>query len=351
MSVSVQVPYKKYTAAPGATVFPTTFRVVLAGDLKVRVDGVVVTSGFTLSALGLSAGLDVTFTTPKVGGEVVELQRIIPKSRANDYQQLGNFDAATVNSDLDRAWMSLQEVGEETARAVKVPIGSAIDPTQLIADLLATQAASEAAAADAEADKLDAQAAAAAAAASAATTGLPALLAKALNFLRVKADETGYETRTPEQVRADIGAAKTGADDTITSMTALQAGGIPDGTVTAGKLSGSQSGSAPLYGCRAWVSFNGTGTVAINASGNVSSITDNGTGDYTINFTTAMPDANYCVLPGTVCTPAQSSSFQLGVMAAAVGGAATLKSTTQVRLLSAREIDYDLYEASVAIFR
>lgn len=53
------------------------------------------------------------------------------------------------------------------------------------------------------------------------------------------------------------------------------------------------SGTAPLYFCRAWVNFNGTGVVAIRASGNVSSITDNGTGDYTVNFTTAMPDANY----------------------------------------------------------
>jgi hypothetical protein len=53
------------------------------------------------------------------------------------------------------------------------------------------------------------------------------------------------------------------------------------------------SGTAPLYMCRAWVNFNGTGTVAIRASGNVSSITDNGTGDYTVNFTTAMADANY----------------------------------------------------------
>lgn len=52
-------------------------------------------------------------------------------------------------------------------------------------------------------------------------------------------------------------------------------------------------GTAPVYAARAWVNFNGTGTVAIRASGNVSSITDNGTGDYTVNFTTAMPDANY----------------------------------------------------------
>jgi hypothetical protein len=53
------------------------------------------------------------------------------------------------------------------------------------------------------------------------------------------------------------------------------------------------SGAAPLYMARAWVNFNGTGTVAIRASGNVSFITDNGVGDYTVNFGTAMSDANY----------------------------------------------------------
>jgi hypothetical protein len=81
------------------------------------------------------------------------------------------------------------------------------------------------------------------------------------------------------------------------------------------------NGSAPLYAARAWVNFNGTGTVAIRASGNVSSITDNGTGDYTVNFTTAMSDANYSVVgsvgrnlsgvtantPGNTFTPATGS--------------------------------------------
>jgi hypothetical protein len=62
---------------------------------------------------------------------------------------------------------------------------------------------------------------------------------------------------------------------------------------------------ATAYGCRAWVTFNGTGTPAISEDGNVSSITDHGTGDYTVNFTNAMPDANYSVntmnylIPGT----------------------------------------------------
>jgi hypothetical protein len=65
------------------------------------------------------------------------------------------------------------------------------------------------------------------------------------------------------------------------------------------------SGTAPLYMCRAWVNFNGTGTVAIRASGNVSSITDNGVGDYTVNFTTAMPDANF----STVVSVKREASF------------------------------------------
>lgn len=59
------------------------------------------------------------------------------------------------------------------------------------------------------------------------------------------------------------------------------------------KSSFNVSGSAPKYACRAWVNFNGTGTVSIRASGNVSSVTDNGTGRYTINFATDMPDSDY----------------------------------------------------------
>ena len=51
--------------------------------------------------------------------------------------------------------------------------------------------------------------------------------------------------------------------------------------------------SAVAYGCRAWINFNGTGTPAIRGSGNVTSIADNNTGEYTVTITNAMPDANY----------------------------------------------------------
>jgi len=70
------------------------------------------------------------------------------------------------------------------------------------------------------------------------------------------------------------------------------------------------SGTAPLYMCRAWVNFNGTGTVAIRASGNVSSITDNGVGNYRVNFTTAMPDANYA--PVGTAEDVSSGNFVTG---------------------------------------
>jgi hypothetical protein len=79
------------------------------------------------------------------------------------------------------------------------------------------------------------------------------------------------------------------------------------GTVIVDTINSSVSGTPPVFQangteigtlCRAWVNFNGIGTVAIRASFNVSSITDNGTGNYTINFTTAMPDANYGLSSG-----------------------------------------------------
>lgn len=67
------------------------------------------------------------------------------------------------------------------------------------------------------------------------------------------------------------------------------------------------SGSAPIYACRAWVNFNGTGTVAIMGSGNVSSITDYGTGYYKINFTTSLED-NFYSTCGSVSSRGGSDS-------------------------------------------
>ena len=87
-------------------------------------------------------------------------------------------------------------------------------------------------------------------------------------------------------------------------------------------------GTAPLYAARAWVNFNGTGTVAIRASGNVTSITDNNTGDYTVNFTTAMPDANYSF---NGMSERVSGTFEI-----VVNQSSTTPSTTALRVQTLR---------------
>ena len=85
------------------------------------------------------------------------------------------------------------------------------------------------------------------------------------------------------------------------------------------------------YGVRAWVNFNGTGTVAIREDGNVSSITDNGTGDYTVNFATALPDTNYCVVGSGISVsnhPAVGVSVSSASGAQATGSIRIVVSTT-----------------------
>jgi hypothetical protein len=103
---------------------------------------------------------------------------------------------------------------------------------------------------------------------------------------------------------------------------------------------------ATAYGCRAWVNFNGTGTVAIRASGNVSSITDNGTGTYTINFTNAMPDANYSAV--LTCNESAGGSGT-GVIARMVNTATTSALPMQTVNLSATA--YDQAFICCAVFR
>lgn len=101
---------------------------------------------------------------------------------------------------------------------------------------------------------------------------------------------------------------------------------------------------------KAWVNFNGTGTVAIRASYNVTSITDNGTGDYTINFTTALSDANYSAVVHTGASTTGTGNSAYSSQPSGTG--TTAFSTTAYRFWSKQTtalVDVDL--ASVAIFR
>ena len=105
--------------------------------------------------------------------------------------------------------------------------------------------------------------------------------------------------------------------------------------------------SAVAYGCRAWVNFDGTGTPAIRGSGNVSSITDNGVGDYTVNFTTALADTNYCAVVGGCYT-------NNGTIERNFGPTTELFTTTTLRILSSDQTSgggLDAEVVCVSIFR
>jgi hypothetical protein len=80
------------------------------------------------------------------------------------------------------------------------------------------------------------------------------------------------------------------------TITGVVAGGLPDGVITASELASGQTGSAPTYAARAWVNFSGATPPTLTGAGNVSSVTRNATGNFTINITTAMPDTAYAVV-------------------------------------------------------
>ena len=105
---------------------------------------------------------------------------------------------------------------------------------------------------------------------------------------------------------------------------------------------------ATAYGCRAWVNFNGTGTVAIRGSGNVTSITDNGTGDYTVNFTTALVDTNYAV----ATAGNDNNNVIVAIKSTNLDTDATLKTTSALTIVTGSAgTNADVNNINVVIFR
>ena len=132
-------------------------------------------------------------------------------------------------------------------------------------------------------------------------------------------------------------------------------------TATTGSFSGdvtlgssvlaTPTGSAPSYTCRAWVNFNGTGTVAIRASGNVSSITDDAAGKYTVNFTTALPDANYSTVVSGGRDLAGGGAGLGGYIGASNDAGAPTASAVKIETQNYNLAASDSPYVSVAIFR
>jgi hypothetical protein len=131
-------------------------------------------------------------------------------------------------------------------------------------------------------------------------------------------------------------------------LTKIQSLGITDGTIVNADINASAAITlAKLSGvndAKVWVNFNGTGTVAIRSSFNVSSITDNATGAYTVNFTNALADANFSAV--------QTAGAGTGTGKLAPGYTATPTTTTyKLQTVNFAGQDEDQLYVSVAIFR
>jgi len=133
------------------------------------------------------------------------------------------------------------------------------------------------------------------------------------------------------------------------SIGGINVGGLPDGVITTDELA-SNAVTTPKLGaneqsglCKAWVNFNGTGTVAIRASYNVSSITDVGVGEYRVNLTTSMSDANYSAVLSMQPTVSNNGSDTF------VDNASTASIVSLIHYEDGTRRDSNL--VSVAIFR
>jgi hypothetical protein len=136
------------------------------------------------------------------------------------------------------------------------------------------------------------------------------------------------------------------------TLTGISTGGLPDGCIATDDLANNavttaKMGSGEASGlCKAWVNFNGTGTVAIRASYNVSSITDNGTGDYTVNFTTALADADYS-WSGSQRPGIATNGFYFELPTASGGSRSSSNFRIRMSNSAGNAVDPDIFCASV----
>lgn len=337
-----------YVGNGSTSAFPFDFKVFRAEDIRVVLadtagaeSDLALTTDYTVTLnpdQNANPGGTITTQVALAAGWRLTLTSAVPDQQPTDITNMGGFYPQVIEDALDRLTILLQQAAEQLGRAVKVPISSSLNPGELIAQLTASVAeavtAAETAgnaALSAEDSAEAAQAAAASAESKVSLTGayadpswITSLSGAKLNAGSVTTAKFAADAKAPYAGAADsattAGSATTAstanaiADGAVSTAAKLAIGVVTtpklaDGSVSAAKLDGAQSGAAPIYAARAWVNFNGTGTVAIRASGNVSSITDNGLGDYTINFATAMPDANYAALLSGAASLNDASNF------------------------------------------
>lgn len=357
MTVPVQTPFNSSTGNGVTTVFPYTFLILDEEDIKVTVDGVLKTiaTDYTVSGVGNPSGGNVTFLTAPANGTTVVRYSDTLLKRETDYQTNGDFREVVVDADFDRIWLALRDVSYKGDRAVRVPAGETAVTLPASADranrFLSFNASGNPIAAAGAAGVpvspfMEPVLSAANATAAQALLDLDDILlalfvtpegnviagqtpavnagrslvifnndAGAASFARLgvqsNAGSVFLQVQSIAGGRAvslysntggalnvftqDAQALNLGTNNNATRMVFGATGGI-----SVNEDMQFAPGTRPVAKntAKAWVNFDGTVAAEsmIRDSFNVVSITDNGTADYTINFATALPSANYCAV-------------------------------------------------------
>lgn len=127
MPIGEQSPLASHTGNGVATTFAYSFGVLAADDLKVLVNGVEVTSGFTVTGIGSRTGGTVVFASAPANGAAILIMRQIVLKRDTDYQYSGDLREEVLDNDFDRIWMALQDQLIVASRTIRGPIGDVFD--------------------------------------------------------------------------------------------------------------------------------------------------------------------------------------------------------------------------------
>lgn len=129
--VNDNTPRAQYTATASQTVFAYPFAIFVEADLKVyqtlsgvdaddTADILVLTTDYTISGEGTTAGGNVTLVSGAAAGDIITIERDLAMERTSDYQTLGDFASTALNDDLDKLVMMAQQNESSLERTFKV---------------------------------------------------------------------------------------------------------------------------------------------------------------------------------------------------------------------------------------
>ena len=336
MAVPEQTPYKEYVGNGVTTNFALEFTCDSKQELKVFINDVEP----ELSTWSLASG-SVSFTSAPALGSKIVLKRATKLERTTNYLSNNNsFRPEAINKDFDRVWYALQDQAYKLGQ-YDLDYSYAINTSNQALSNAAT-AQQKADSAYNLADTINTKTRPIERGGTGATTAAGARTN--LNVMSSAEVAAAINTATPRASTTTQGLIQIATQAEVNAGANSTKAIVPNNLLGGMKTHLSASGAAPIYACRAWVNFNGTGTVAIRGSGNVSSITDNGVGNYTVNFTAAMQDINYSVVGSGNKDNAESWS---------VTAVPNNTMTTSFRVLTKNVgvVGADLLSVNLAVFR